>query len=504
MDRREFLKNLSLVAGALSSGSFANAAGVSLKNNIISAKTGSKRPNIVFIMADDMGYGDVNYFNSQSKIPTPNMDRLAQEGVIFTDAHSGSAVCTPTRYGVMTGRYCWRTGLASRVIRPYNNMMIETSRMTVASLLKKHGYHTACVGKWHLGLTSPSPSPQPHVVLTINDYINNNLTPGPNELGFDYWFGIPGSLDMHPYVYIENGVCTSPPTGYAPASSHPVYYAAGPISEDFVHEEVMPKITEKAVGFIESHQKEHPQDPFFLYFPLTAPHLPYLPLDINHQRSTAGVYGDFVTLVDWSVGQVIKAIEKHGLSGNTLIIVTSDNGAREDLIGEYNNGVSDGSLPQFGHQANHIYRGQKRDIWDGGHREPFIAWWPGKIQSLSTCDKTICLTDLLATCADIVEETLPANAGEDSFSFLPYLLGKTHDGPEREAIVHHDARGGFAIRGGKWKYVDIASDDNPGQLYDMETDPQETNDVYNSQTSKAQELKNLLETYKSQGHSRPL
>jgi len=494
MNRRTFLRKCVSAAGAaVIAGPAFKAAGARQKN---------QRPNIIFIMADDMGYGDLACLNPDSKIPTAHIDRLAREGMVFTDAHSGSAVCTPTRYGVVTRRYCWRTRLTSGVLNGYSRALIEPGRTTVASLLKAHGYRTGCVGKWHLGLTNKQPA----------DF-SKPLTPGPNEVGFDYWFGIPASLDMTPYVYLENGLPTRPPTETVAASPYPAFYRGGPIADDFKHEEVMPRITEKAVGFIDRCCQDHPDKPFFLYFPLTAPHTPWLPLEQNNQKSKAGIYGDFVTLVDWTVGQILHALDAHGIADNTLVILTSDNGSHEAHIGKHNNGVSTGS-PNFGHEANYIYRGQKADVWDGGHHVPFLARWPAAVTPGSRCDELVCLTDLTATCAEIVGQNLPADAGEDSISFLARLQGRQPTGPMRQTVVHHSISGVFAIRRGKWKFIDgVGSggwsgkgDGLPGQLYDMQADPQEQNNLYNDPGHQAvvDDLKALLELYKEQGHSRPI
>ncbi len=489
MNRRTFLKKCALATGAaLAAGPLVQAAG-------------AERPNVIFIMADDMGYGDLTCLNPESKIPTPHMDRLAREGMVFTDAHSGSAVCTPTRYGVLTGRYCWRTRLKNGVLNGYSRALIEPGRMTVGSLLQEEGYRTGCVGKWHLGLTDTQPA----------DY-SKPLRPGPNEVGFDYWFGIPASLDMTPYVYLENGLPTRPPTETIAASPYPAFYRGGPIADDFKHEEVMPRITEKAVGFINECLREHTDKPFFLYFPLTAPHTPWLPLEQDHQQSQAGIYGDFVTLVDWTVGQILETLDAHEIADNTLVILTSDNGSHEARIGQHNNGISVGS-PNFGHEANHIYRGQKADAWDGGHRVPFLARWPQTVTAGSRCDVPICLTDLIATCAAVTDRDLPSDAGEDSISFLGHLEGRRPARPCHEAIVHHSISGVFAIRRGKWKFIDgVGSggwsgtgDGLPAQLYDMEADPHEQNNLYKDPQHQGvvERLQRLLEQYKEQGHSQP-
>ena len=493
MNRRAFLKNCVSVSATMLGAGALHAADMRRK---------AQRPNIIFIMADDMGYGDLGCLNADSKIPTPHMDRLAREGMIFSDAHSGSAVCTPTRYGVLTGRYCWRTRLKSGVLNGYSRRLIEPGRTTVASLLQGQGYRTGCVGKWHLGLTDNQPA----------DF-SQPLRPGPNEVGFDYWFGIPASLDMPPYTYLENGLPTRPPTETVEASPYPAFYRGGPVADDFKHEEVMPTITARSVDFINRHCRDHADKPFFLYFPLTAPHTPWMPLERNKGQSKAGVYGDFVTLVDWTVGQILETLDVWGIADNTLIILTSDNGSHEAHIGKHNNGVSVGS-PNFGHEANYIYRGQKADAWDGGHRVPFLARWPAVTKPGSRCDATICLTDLTATCAEIVGQRLPRDAGEDSVSFLAHLRGTQPKGTPREAVVHHSISGVFAIRKGKWKFIDgVGSggwsgkgDGLPGQLYDMEADPREQNNLYNDpgsqETIKA--LKALLERYKEQGYSRAL
>jgi len=504
MKRRDFLK----MAAATACPVFLNdvlrgQTGAKLEDDAGTARRLWRYPNIVFIMADDMGYGDANCLNPDSKIPTPNIDRLAAEGMCFTDAHTPSAVCTPTRYGVLTGRYCWRSRLKKGVLDGYSRRLIEPDRMTVASMLKKQGYRTGCVGKWHLGLTDRQPV----------DY-QRPLTGGPNEAGFDYWFGIPASLDMAPYCFIENGQPTRPVTSSVQGEPMLRFYRAGAASADFDVGEVMPRITEKACRFIDEHMADHADQPFFLYFPLTAPHTPWVPLEANRRRSRAGVYGDFVTLVDFTVGQVMNTIEKHGLRDDTLLIFTSDNGAHVVSIGHHDNGVSDVSQDNFGHRANYICRGQKSDVWDGGHRVPFIARWPGTIQAGSRSDAAICLVDLMATCAAITGCTLGADAAEDSYSFLPVLEGKVPSTPVREATVYHSIDGQFGIRKGKWKFIDCegsggwskGGDGLPGQLYDMLSDPAEQRNLYASAEHQAvvTELKALLEKYRAQGYSRPL
>ncbi len=497
MNRRNFLKTIGMGLASITIPFCANASRSS------AGRSAAKKPNIIFIMADDMGYGDLSCYGA-TKIKTPNMDALAADGIRFTDAHSPSAVCTPTRYGVLTGRYCWRSRLKRGVLGGYSPLLIDTDRMTVASLLKQHGYATACFGKWHLGLGNNKRT----------DY-DKPLTPGPNALGFDYFFGIPASLDMTPYCYVENDRPVVKPTQTIEAgkASEDGWWRAGAIAPGFKHVEVLPKLTEKAVEYIDAHAQKTPDKPFFMYFPLPAPHCPIAPADFVKGKSQAGGYGDFVVEVDWTVGQVAKALDKNNLADNTLIILTSDNGspARTKLKREPYT-----IIEVFGHYPNGKLRGIKADSWDGGHREPFIARWPGRIPKGATSDELICLTDLMATCAAIVGTELPENAGEDSYDILPALLGKKLNKPIREAIVHHSLSGMFSIRQGDWKLIlgrgsggftkpktiKPKPGEPKGQLYNLLQDPAEANNLWAKQKDIVDRLTKLLEKYKTQGHSR--
>ena len=469
-------------------------------------KTTQQRPNIVFIMADDMGYGDLGCYNPDSKIPTPNMDGFADQGIRFTDAHSPSAVCTPTRYGVLTGRYAWRTRMKRGVLGGYSKSLIEPDRMTVASLLKKHGYATGCIGKWHLGFQNANPADREDWV----DYWQP-LSPGPLTLGFDYFYGIPASLDMDPYVYVENDRPVELPTEEIEDSQHRRqngggFWRGGGIAPSFKHVDVLPVITRKAVKFVEKQTQNNSQNPFFLYFPLSAPHTPWLPTEEFRGRSGAGYYGDFTVQVDWSVGEILSALERCGIADNTLVIVTSDNGSH----------WHERDIDQFGHRSNLHLRGQKADIWEGGHRIPFIARWPGKIQPQTTSDQTICLADLLSTSATIVGEELAEDCAEDSFNILPALVDENLSESVREATVHHSASGVFAIRQGPWKLieglgsggfsnpkvVEPVPDGPEGQLYHLYDDPSETNNLYLEQPEIVKQLTELLDAYRTQGRSR--
>lgn len=451
-----------------------------------------RMPNLVYILADDLGVGDPTCYNAKSKTPTPALDRLASQGVRFTDAHSPSSVCTPTRYGILTGRYCWRTSMKKGVLNGYSPSLLEPGRMTVASMLKAKGYETAGMGKWHLGLGGEAKT----------DYAKP-LTPGPLQAGFDSWFGIPASLDMDPYVYFENDHVVELPTGSTAGirEQRGIYWRAGAAAPTFKHEEVLPKITERAVEFL--GKKKGQTKPFFLYLALTAPHTPWLPAEKFKGKSGAGPYGDFVTMVDDAAGQVLTALEKSGQAENTLLIMTSDNGAH--WLPE--------EIAKWDHRANDEWRGQKADIWDAGHRIPFFARWPGKIQPGTVCGETICLTDLMATMAEVTGTKLGNDAGEDSFSIVPALLRGAR---VRETIVHHSNGGHFAIRKGKWKLhlgrgsggfsLPVEYEPKPGEpageLFNLETDPGEKNNLYAERPDVVKELTALLEKFQKDGRSR--
>ena len=517
MERRQFLQALGMASASLA----LTQCGGSQPQD----QTAAQLPNIIFLMADDMGYGDLGCFNPDSKIPTPNMDRLAAEGMRFTDAHSGSAVCTPTRYGVVTGRYCWRTELKSGVLSGYSKSLIDPNRMTVASMLGESGYHTGVVGKWHLGLdwvakqgaaNSGTEDDTAAAYQSMDEFakpeglevdFTQPVKIGPKTYGFDYSYIFPASLDMAPYVYVENNQSVADADDHTEGMADGgTFWRKGEMMQGFDFPGVLPTLTEKAVGFIDEHAKSSPEQPFFLYFPLAAPHWPWLPTDEVKGTSGAGKYGDFVALVDKMVGRVMEALDRNQMAQNTLFIMTSDNGAEWDPP----------HIEEFGHHANHPnLRGKKRDAWDGGHRIPFIARWPEKIAAGTTSDQIICLTDLMGTAAAIAGVELPDNAGEDSYSILPVLLGEAR-GQIREATIHHSVEGMFAIRQGKWKFIDGQGpgssfygkwapkpEDPPGQLYDMSADIGEQTNLYDQHPEVVARLKALLEKYKQQGHSRP-
>ncbi|MCE5324816.1 MAG: arylsulfatase [Planctomycetaceae bacterium] len=513
MTRREALKAAAVGAGALASSSCLarlSAAGAAEGNAM------KRRPNIIYILADDLGYGDVSCFNPQGKIPTPNLDRLAAQGMRFTDAHATSAVCSPSRYGILTGRYNWRTRMQSGIVGVYGDPLIACDRLTVAGLLKQAGYGTGCIGKWHLGMgwsfkatadfhgCDGKPA-TPKQKALWREAFSKPTTGGPTTRGFDYYFGtdVP---NWPPYCYIENDRTVGIPTEFLPArllgnnqASQP-----GPALEGWNFEQLLPTYAAKADEYIRAQQDK----PFFLYMPLTSPHTP---LAVNKEwkgKSGLNLYADFVMETDAIVGRVLKSLADSGAPDNTLVMFASDNGCAPY--------VGAAEMEAKGHFPSERYRGYKADAWDGGHRIPFIARWPGVVKPGATCEQTVCLSDLMATCAQIIDKPLPDSAGEDSVSILPLLQGGA--GPVREHVVHHSINGKFAIRSGKWKLVlcggsgGWASPNDeqarkqklpPIQLYDMEADPGERTNLQANRRDVVDSLSTLLQKLVDQGRSTP-
>ena len=464
------------------------------------------KPNIVYILADDMGYGDLSGLNSESGIQTPHMDKIIREGVHFTDVHSNSSVCTPTRYGIITGRYAWRSSLKKGVLNGYKPALIEEDRPTVASYLKTNGYTTACIGKWHIGL-GMQPKDGEKKVIGKNGVSNVDFSKrikDPSDLGFDYSYIIPASLDIPPYVYIENGKTVELPTEFTKGKNEGrgVMWRPGEKAPSFVFDQVLDNFTKKSVSFIDN-QKEA-DDPFFLYFALTAPHRPWLPVGKAIGKSKAGLYGDFVTMVDDAVGAVVAALEKLGQLENTLIIVTSDNGAS----------WTERDQQLYAHRANYIYKGRKADIYEGGHRVPYIAQWPGVIPAGLTSNQLMCTTDLFGTLSGVLNQSKIKNGAEDSYNLWPAYTSNVKT-PIREAVVHHSFWGMFSIRKDQWKYtpqlgsggftkpksIEPKLNEAPETLYDIIKDPKEKHNLYNEHPEVVAALAQLLETYKRQGFS---
>lgn len=460
-----------------------------------------KKPNIIFILADDLGYGDVSALNENSKIKTANIDRLVSQGVSFTDAHSSSAVCTPTRYGILTGRYNWRSNLKAGVLMGYSKPLIPKERRTMASFLKEEDYQTACIGKWHLGWTWNN-------IEKGKDSINYAMPikDGPTTLGFDYFYGISGSLDMDPYVYVENDKPTALPNRITQNSGMKVW-RKGPTASDFVHEQTLPNIISRAENYITEKSKS--KSPFFLYLPLTAPHTPILPSAEFQGKSGLNAYGDFVLMVDAMLGKVLSAVEKAGISENTIVVFTSDNGCSPS--------ANFGELKAKGHNPSYIFRGHKADLFDGGHRIPCVVRWPARIKTHQV-DQTVCLNDFMATFANVTGYKLKDNEGEDSYNLMPLLLNPNPQPAIREATVHHSIDGAFTIRKGEWKLLFSAGSGGwsspksnepnykslpPVQLYNLKSDPGEAKNLYAEFPAVVAELTALMKKYIQDGRSTP-
>jgi len=471
-------------------------------------------PNIIYILADDLGYGDLKCFNPFSKIPTPNLDNMAKNGIKFTDAHTSSAVCTPTRYGILTGRYNWRSSLKSSVLSGYSKSLIKQKQTTIAEMLKTQGYSTAYIGKWHLGwdwnfikaddqLDIDNLNAVPEVDFSIP--VKN----GPSTHGFDYSFGFSGSLDMAPYVYVENDKATMVPSKTTVSVDEKGYWRKGLTSDDFNHSNLLQDLTDKAVNYISKKAKSN--SPFFLYFPLPAPHTPILPTTEFLGKSNTNMYGDFVMQVDDVVRQIRETLKKQGISENTMLVFVSDNGCSPRANYE--------ELAKVDHNPSYVFRDHKADIFEGGHRVPFILEWPEKVMKNMSSNKTICTTDFFATCADIVGYKIQDGEAVDSYSMLSIITGKS-DENIREYTVHHSINGSFAIRKGNWKLI-LCPDsggwsyptpqeykankmDLPAmQLYNLAADIGEKNNLINEYPEKAAELKAAIKKIILNGRSTP-
>lgn len=471
--------------------------------SLLSCTEKQKQPNIIFILADDMGYGDVSYFDNNSKLKTENLDRMAQEGVVFTDAHSSSSVSTPTRYGILTGRYNWRSTLKNNVLYGYDKALIPADRETMASMLRKNGYTTAGIGKWHLGWDWDNIDAGKDKV-DFSKPVQN----GPTTRGFDYFYGFCGSLDMAPYVYIENDMPTSLPDRETVNEGKYSWWRKGPTGADFVHEEVLPNLVDRACNYIK--EKAKADQPYFLYLPLPAPHTPILPTEEFRGKSGIGEYGDFVLMVDAMVGKVLQAVKESGEDGNTIVVFTTDNGCSPAA------GIKE--MEAQGHRPNSIYRGHKADLFDGGHRIPCILRWPEGTKPHEV-RQTVCLTDFYATFAAINGYKLMDSEGEDSYNLLPAIVSETEIDPIREATVHHSIDGQFTIRQGDWKLLlsassggwsaptptdTLALDSLPLiQLYNMKDDPSETTNVEAEHPEIVSRLRALMAKYVREGRSTP-
>jgi len=497
-------------------------------------------PNIVYFFVDDMGYGDASCLNPEGKIKTPNIDRLAREGMIFRDAHSSSAVCSPSRYSVLTGRYNWRSTLQKGIVGVYGDPLIAEDHLTVPGFLKQHGYHSACIGKWHLGQgwdfdadkdTFHAPSgygkhddtlaPDREATQEEREQwqaaFSRPTTGGPTARGFDYYFGV-DVPNWPPYCFIENDRTVGIPSEWLPRrlcgdnlASH-----LGPAMPYWHFEQLLPTWARKADEYITARAEV--DEPFFLYLPMTSPHTP---LSVNKRfigrSGLDNLYADLVIETDHVFGQVLDSLEKNGIADNTLVIFASDNGCAHYIgVKEFSHGHCESAMeePQ-GHYPSGPYRGYKSDAWDGGHRIPCIARWPGVIDPGSACDELVCLSDLMATCAEIVGGALPDSAGEDSVSMMP--LFKDPMAKIRGHVVHHSIIGKFAIRDGRWKLVlcpgsggwthpdrEAAEEGLPlVQLYDMQGDQGEKNNLHEREPERVKTMIALLKQLVADGRSTP-
>lgn len=483
----------------------------------------ARPPNIVVILADDLGYGDVRCYNDQSKVATPHLDRLARDGMRFVDAHSPATVCTPTRYSLLTGQMAFRVPRGGTVFTGVGGpSLIAPGRLTLPAMLRQQGYATWAIGKWHVGWTFFDRAGQPihdgSAAAVERVDFSRRIEGGPLAHGFDRFFGTAccPTTDWL-YAFIDGDRIPVPPTGRIDKSRLPKHpYAndcrAGLIAPDFPLEEVDLVFLKRSQQLLEEHVRTSPDKPFFLYHATQAVHLPSFPAARFQGRTTAGPHGDFIHELDWIVGELLATLERLGVADQTLVLFSSDNGPETTSVIQMR--------ADHGHDGARPWRGMKRDQWEGGHRIPLIVRWPGKVRPGSTSRQLTSLTDVMATVAEVVEAALPEGAAEDSFSMLPALLGRD-TGPIRPYLLQQAFGGArtLSIRRGNWKYLDHAGSggnrydspglkpfaipetapDAPGQLYDLAADPGETTNLYFQHPGIVKELKTLLERHTNQG-----
>ncbi len=461
------------------------------------------RPNIVYILADDMGYGDVSVLNAKSKIKTPNIDLLSETGVVFTDAHSTSAVCTPSRYSILTGRYPWRSDIPKGVRWTNDGAFIRPERETVGSMLQKQGYRTGVIGKWHLGWNWVFKSEDPKVI----DF-SKEISRSPNTAGFDYSYCILASLDIPPYVYVENTKATAIPDSIVQGTTIGQYgfWRTGPLAPDLRFDDVLPNFTRRAVDFIEKQEQ-----PFFLYFPLAAPHTPIVPSKKFQGKSGVNPYLDFCLEVDWTVGEIIKALKEKGVYDNTIVVFASDNGSS---LRSANYPV----LLSQGHNSSAGFRGSKGDIFEGGHRIPFIVSWPDQLKNKKEYDKPVSLVDFMATMAEITNFKLEDNMAEDSYSLVSLLDDSDKTLPDRP-VISASSSGDLALREAAWKLEMCAGSggwlSHPTnkeakeaglpkyQLYNLNADLSESYNLFEVNEKRTQEMMARLKEYVKNGRTTP-
>lgn len=486
-------------------------------------------PNMLFILVDDLGYGDVACYNSESRIPTPNIDQMAAEGVMFTDAHSPSTVCTPTRYSILTGRMAFRTGMRSVFTGAGGPCLIEEGRLTLPEMLRKQGYFTANVGKWHIGMTFYDDAGgviKDWGIEGVKQIDYSRVIPdGPVNRGFDTFFGtVSCPTTDFLYAYVENDRIPVPPTKLLDKSKLPNHAYSndcrlGMIADNFDLEEVDLVFLEKSKSILDDHVKNNPDKPFFLYHSMQAVHLPSFPASQFKGKTNSGPHGDFIFEMDYIVGELLKKLDDLGVADNTIVMLASDNGPEVPTVIDMRK--------TYGHDGARPWRGVKRDQWEGGHRTPFIVKWPGKVKPNSVSDQLLSLTDVMATFAEITGAEIPHDAAEDSYNMLPALLGKAGKEPVRQYMLQQTWTLEMSIRNGNWKYLDhkgsggnnyeregewamkqyAIEDTDPdalGQLYNLDTDPGEITNLYSKHPEIVKELKTKLEEFKASGRSAPL
>ena len=489
------------------------------------SSSSSQQPNILLILADDLGYGDVRCYNPESKIPTPHLDKMAAEGMRFTDAHSPATVCTPSRYSLLTGRMSFRTGMEKVFTGVRGPCLIEADRLTLAQMLREQGYATACIGKWHIGMSFHDKEGKLITDGTIEgvkqiDY-SRPIPDGPIHRGFDHFFGtVCCPTTSWLYAYVEDDRIPVPATKILDKSGlprHPYSHDCRPgmIAKGFDLEEADLLFLEKSKQFLKNHVQTKPGKPFFLFHSMQAVHLPSFPADKYKGKSKAGPHGDFLFEMDDVIGQLLDTLKELKLDDNTLVIFASDNGP------EVTNIVY--MRKDHGHDGARPWRGMKRDQWEGGHRTPFIVRWPGKIKAGTTSDQLLSLTDIMATCAALTDAKLPHDAAEDSYNMLPVMLGNHGDKPVRRHLLTQTPTLKLAIRDGQWKYLDHEGSGGnhyhrshmqdfvleekdptaPGQLYNLASDPGETENLYSKHPEIVSRLKTKLNEFKTTGRSVP-
>ncbi len=484
-----------------------------------------QQPNIILMLTDDLGYGDLSCMNPKSQIHTEHIDALARGGMCLTDCHSTSALCTPSRYGLLTGRYNWRSRLKCSVLPGHSSHLIEEGRETLASLLKRSGYQTAAVGKWHLGMDWQTKGDYTLPLEYFDKNTNSDLIMdgidfdvpvknGPNALGFDYFYGMPASLDQPPFIHVENDRAITKPVQmigkrdlHRADASDQFAVEYGPAEDGYDPSKIVPEMDNKVLELVDKYADG--DKPFFIYYPTLAVHGPLVPSPEYQGKSGLNAYADFVLQVDGFVGRLDALLQEKGIADNTIVIFTSDNGCSP--VADYP------ALLSKGHNPSHVFRGTKGDIWDGGHRIPFVIRWPGKIRSGTSSDSLTCLVDIFATIAEIAGADYADNAAEDSISMLPMLLDECDH--TRKNLVHHSAMGAYSLRMGDWKMAfcpgaggmemfvkgdqPVNSDLPPYQLYNMNCDVGEHFNLYGTQPQIEQEMLTTLACYVKEGRSTP-